>query len=144
MTDATFGQCALQTGAAPCCILSHMSPPSPNSESARSFMTIRLLCAASLALPLLQLNAQATLTSGVAPFVTVNAPVVALTHARLVDGTGTPARVDQTIIISAARITAVGPSSSTAIPAGAQVIDATGETVMPGQVGLHEHTYFGG
>ena len=107
-------------------------------------MMTRFLFAASLSLPLLQLHAQATLTSGVAPFVSVNAPVVALTHARLVDGTGTVARVDQTIIITAAHISAVGPSASTPVPAGAQVIDVSGHTVMPGQVGLHEHTYFGG
>ena len=107
-------------------------------------MMTRLLWAASLALPLLQLHAQATLTPGVARFVSVNAPVVALTHARLVDGTGTPARVDQTIIISGAHITAVGPSASTPVPAGAQTIDVAGHTVLPGQVGLHEHTYFGG
>lgn len=105
---------------------------------------MRLLWAASLTVPLLQLPAQATLTPGVAPFVSVNAPVVALTHARLVDGTGTAARVNQTIVISGARITAVGPSASTPVPAGAQTIDLTGQTVMPGQVGLHEHTYFGG
>jgi len=67
---------------------------------------MRLLWAASLTVPLLQLPAQATLTPGVAPFVSVNAPVVALTHARLVDGTGTAARVNQTIVISGARITA--------------------------------------
>ena len=105
---------------------------------------MRLLWATSLALPLLQLPAQATLTPGVAPFVSVNAPIVALIHATLVDGTGAPARADQTIIITGTRISAVGPSASTPAPAGAQIIDATGHTVMPGQVGLHEHTYFGG
>jgi Imidazolonepropionase and related amidohydrolases len=107
-------------------------------------MMMRMLWAAPLALPFLPLGAQVTLTPGVAPFVSVNAPVVALTHARLVDGTGTPARADQTIVISGGRITAVGPSAGTPVPAGAQTIDVTGHTVMPGQVGLHEHTYFGG
>ena len=104
----------------------------------------RFLFATALALPLLQLHAQVALSAGVAPYVTVNAPVVALTHAKLVDGTGTAARTDQTIVISGGRITTVGPSASTPVPAGAQTIDATGHTVMPGQVGLHEHTYFGG
>ncbi|MEO7457448.1 MAG: amidohydrolase family protein [Gemmatimonadaceae bacterium] len=87
---------------------------------------------------------QRTLTRGVAPFVSVNAPVVALTHARVVDGTGAAARADQTIIITGATISAVGPSASTTIPAGAQVVDLSGQTVLPGQVGLHEHTYFSG
>ena len=41
---------------------------------------------------------------GVRPFVAVDAPVVALTHVRLVDGTGAPARSDQTVIVRGARI----------------------------------------
>ncbi|HKP30876.1 MAG TPA: amidohydrolase family protein [Gemmatimonadales bacterium] len=83
-------------------------------------------------------------SAAIAPYVSVNAPVVALTHARLVDGTGTPAREDQTVVVSGPQITAVGPTASTALPAGAQVIDLTGHTVIPGLVQLHEHTYFGG
>ena len=35
----------------------------------------------------------------VRPFVTVDAPVVALTHVRVIDGTGAPAAEDQTIVI---------------------------------------------
>ena len=84
------------------------------------------------------------LPPGVAPFVSVNAPIVALTHVRLVDGTGAPARADSTIILEGARIASVGPSASTTIPAGARVLDLTNHTVLPGLVGLHEHTYFGG
>lgn len=79
-----------------------------------------------------------------APFVSVSAPVIALTHVRVVDGTGAPARDDQTVILRAGRIEAVGPSSATQAPDGAAVIDLTGHTVLPGLVGLHEHTYFGG
>src|SRR5579862_7271790 len=33
------------------------------------------------------------------PFVSVDTPVVALTHAMLIDGTGSPAASDQTIVI---------------------------------------------
>jgi len=80
----------------------------------------------------------------VAPFVSINAPVVALTHVRLADGTGTPARDDQTIVLREDRIAAVGPAGATAIPAGAQVVDLAGHTVIPGLVGLHEHTWIGG
>ena len=87
---------------------------------------------------------QRALTPGVQRFVSIDAPVVALTHARLVDGTGSPARVDQTIVIRGAKIAAVGPSATTAVPEGARVVDLNGHTVLPGQVGLHEHTYFGG
>lgn len=78
------------------------------------------------------------------PFVSVDAPVVALTHARVVDGTGALAREDQTVIVSGGRIQAVGPSASTPVPDGAQVVDLAGHTVIPGLVSLHEHTYYGG
>ncbi len=84
------------------------------------------------------------LRPGVTPFVSVNAQLVALVHANVVDGTGAPARADQTVILSGALIESVGPSATTAIPAGAQVLDLTNHTVLPGLVGLHEHTYFAG
>lgn len=103
-------------------------------------MTRLLRAIVTVALPITTLHAQATSSS----FVSVSAPVIALTHARVVDGTGAPARADQTVIITGSRISAVGPSASTPIPADAQTIDLAGHTVLPGQVGLHEHTYFGG
>ncbi|HEX9709676.1 MAG TPA: amidohydrolase family protein [Candidatus Thermoplasmatota archaeon] len=84
------------------------------------------------------------LPPSLAPFVTVDAPVVALTHVRLVDGTGAPARDDQTVVLRGTRIEAVGPSGSTPVPRGARVLDLSGHTVIPGLVSLHEHTYFGG
>jgi hypothetical protein len=102
--------------------------------------------AATLALMMLvePLGAQRTFAPGVSRFVSVNAPIVALTHARLVDGTGSPARADQTIILRGDVIESVGSSSTTAVPDGALVVDLSNHTVMPGQVGLHEHTYFSG
>src|SRR3569832_1028615 len=84
------------------------------------------------------------LSPNVARYVSVNAPVVALTHARVVDGTGAAAREDQTIVIQGDRINAVGSAGTVKVPAGAQVVDLTGSTVIPGLVGLHEHTWFGG
>ena len=78
-----------------------------------------------------------------APFVAVNAPVVALTHVTLIDGTGQPARADHTVIIQDGKVAAVGPSGTVAVPAAAQVVDLGGHTVIPGIVGLHDHMYYG-
>lgn len=75
-------------------------------------------------------------------FITIDAPVVALTHARLIDGTGAPVKEDQTVLISGGRIEATGPAASLAPPAGAKTIDLTGKTVMPGFVMLHEHMFY--
>ena len=77
-------------------------------------------------------------------YVIVDAPVVALTHARLIDGTGASQREDQTVIIRGEQIAAVGPSRSTPVPDGATVLDLTGKTVIPGIIGLHDHMYYGG
>src|SRR5688572_26658745 len=74
--------------------------------------------------------------------ITHDAPVIALTHVKVIDGTGAAARSDQTVVIENGRITAVGPSSSVRAPSGAQVVDLTGHTVIPGIVGLHDHLYY--
>ena len=90
-----------------------------------------------------ELNAQRpTLSTAVRAYVAVDSPVVALTHARVIDGTGAPARDDQTLIIRDGRIAVLGASRSIAVPAGAQVIDLTGKTVIPGLVMVHEHLYY--
>ncbi|MGH9775319.1 MAG: amidohydrolase family protein [Candidatus Acidiferrales bacterium] len=78
----------------------------------------------------------------VAPFVRVHAPVVALAHVRVIDGTGSAALEDQTIIINGGKITALGPADKTAVPAGAQVLDLKGYTVIPGMVLMHEHFFY--
>ena len=44
-------------------------------------------------------RAQSALSEQVRPFVSVDAPVIAITHARVIDGTGAPARAEQTIVI---------------------------------------------
>ena len=85
-----------------------------------------------------------TLTAWTRGFLAVDTLLVALTHVTLIDGTGRPARADQTIVLRDGRIESVGPGSALAIPPAARVIDLTGHTVIPGLVGLHEHTYFGG
>jgi imidazolonepropionase-like amidohydrolase len=82
------------------------------------------------------------LSTAARAYVAVDTPVVALTHARVIDGTGAPARVDQTLIIRDGRIAELGASSSIAIPTGAQVIDLTGKSVMPGMVMVHEHLFY--
>lgn len=104
------------------------------------------LLLAALALPGSIASAQSRppLSDAARRYVSVDAPVVALTHVRLIDGTGAAPRDDQTVIIDGTRIAAVGPTASTAIPTAARTIDLTGHTVIPGLVGLHEHTYFGG
>ena len=100
------------------------------------------LLALLLLLAPVALSAQARATPGQRNWVSVDAPVVALQHVQVVDGTGVAPAVDQTIIITGEKITAVGPSASVQVPAGAKVMDLTGHTVIPGIVGLHDHTFY--
>lgn len=86
--------------------------------------------------------AQQPFTPGVKPFIAVDAPVIAIEHVRVLDGTGAPAQEDQTILIDRGRIQSVGPSAQAQIPAGAQRLDRAGHTVIPGLVGMHEHLFY--
>jgi imidazolonepropionase-like amidohydrolase len=96
-----------------------------------------LLLAAVLAV-----QAPARLSPEVQQYISVREPIVALTNVRLIDGTGAAVSAGRTIVIEGGRIAAVGPAASVRVPAGARIIDANGRTVIPGLVGLHNHTYF--
>ena len=72
--------------------------------------------------------------------VKVDAPVVAITNVRVIDGTGAPARAGQTVVIRDGNIAALG--ASVPVPEGATVIDGAGKSLIPGLVMLHEHTYY--
>ncbi|MDX3387484.1 amidohydrolase family protein [Streptomyces niveiscabiei] len=59
----------------------------------------------------------------------------ALTRATVIDATGAPARRDMTVVVSGARITAVGKT-----PPGARVVDLAGKYVIPGLIESHVHS----
>src|ERR1041384_4650736 len=80
------------------------------------------------------------LSSATKQYVRVDTTIVALTHARVIDGTGAPPRENQTIIIRDGKIAELG--ASVAVPAGGQVLDLTGKSVIPGLVQVHEHLYY--
>jgi enamidase len=85
---------------------------------------------------------RANLSAFVKQFVVTEAPVVALTHVRVIDGTGAPARPDQTILVRDGRIASLGDAASVPVPADARVFDLTGKSVIPGLVMVHEHLYY--
>ena len=105
-------------------------------------MVVVVLLGVSLWSGLASAQPLSTLSSTVREFVTVDAPVVALRYVQVVDGTGAAARADQTIVIRDGRISSVGPSAATDIPADAEVLDLRNHTVIPGIVGLHDHTFY--
>jgi imidazolonepropionase-like amidohydrolase len=87
-------------------------------------------------------RAQNLLYPGVQPFIAVDAPVIALEHVRVIDGTGAVPREDQTIVVAQGKIRDVGPTMQVQIPAGARRMDLSNHTVIPGLVGMHEHLFY--
>jgi len=75
-------------------------------------------------------------------FIKVNAPVVALTHVRVIDGTGAAAREDQTVVMSTGKIESITAAGSATVPKEAQVLDLHGYSVIPGLVGMHDHLVY--
>jgi imidazolonepropionase-like amidohydrolase len=76
----------------------------------------------------------------VKPFVLVSPGRVALTHVKLIDGTGAPTQADRTVILDGARIAAIQPGDAP-LPPGVSVVDLTGSTLLPGLVGMHDHLF---
>jgi imidazolonepropionase-like amidohydrolase len=110
-------------------------------------MKLRLLAATAA----MVMGTAATVASILAPppqlaaelqqYVRVPAGRVALTHVRVIDGTGAAPAEDQTILIDGARIAAV-QSASAAVPQGYRQLDLTGASVIPGLVGMHNHMFY--
>ncbi|HEX2722520.1 MAG TPA: amidohydrolase family protein [Gemmatimonadaceae bacterium] len=65
---------------------------------------------------------------------------VVFRNARLFDADSGTMRDHMTVVVSGNRISAVGSSTSVAIPANAEVIDIAGKTLMPGLWDMHVHT----
>ncbi len=86
--------------------------------------------------------AQTQKPSGVADFISVDAPVFVLDHVRVIDGTGAPPKEEQAVVIANGKIQFVGSEASAQIPEGAQRIERSGYTVIPGIVGMHNHLYY--
>jgi len=66
-----------------------------------------------------------------------SAKKVAIKAARLIDGKGGAPITNAVILIQGDKITAVG--SNLAVPAGTQIIDLGGSTVLPGFIDAHTH-----
>ena len=80
--------------------------------------------------------------SQAASYVAVDAETMALRGVTVLDGTGGPALRNQTVVITGNRIAAVGYAEQVDVPEGAEVLELSGHTLVPGMVGLHNHLYY--
>jgi imidazolonepropionase-like amidohydrolase len=63
----------------------------------------------------------------------------AIVGARVIDGTGSAAIENSTVVVRDGRIAAVGPSASIKVPAGTRIIHAEGKSLLPGLWEMHTH-----
>src|SRR5215472_3754686 len=75
-------------------------------------------------------------------YIKTDAPLIALEHVRVIDGTGAAAREDQTVVLNKGKIESLGGSSTANVPKDAQILDLQGYTVIPGLVGMHDHMFY--
>ena len=66
-------------------------------------------------------------------------PALVVEGGTLIDGLGGAPLEDSIIVIENGRFSAIGARGAVAIPAGAEIYDATGKTIMPGFIDGHCH-----
>ncbi|MDQ2842685.1 MAG: hypothetical protein M3Y72_16930, partial [Acidobacteriota bacterium] len=74
-------------------------------------------------------------------YIVGRAPYFVLSNARVIDGTGSDERKDESLVVRDGRIAWVGASSDMPAQPRAKVIDLHGATIIPGLVMLHEHLF---
>ncbi|TVR61758.1 MAG: amidohydrolase, partial [Gemmatimonadales bacterium] len=119
---------------------------SPRAARAGILAVVPLLLLAAIASvlapqPLLAQRAQ-EMSQEVRQFVVADAPVIALRGVTVVDGTGADPVADRTVLIRDGRIAAVGAVGEVDVPEGAEIHDLPGHTVIPGIIGMHNHTFY--
>ena len=67
------------------------------------------------------------------------AGAVALVGAQLIDATGAPPVADSVVVVRDGRIENAGARDTTPVPEGAEAVDLSGKTIIPGLVNLHVH-----
>ena len=98
-----------------------------------------LLATTALAAPVLA--PPPSLEPDVQRFVHISAGQIAIEHLRIIDGTGAAPTENATLLIDGAKIGAV-LTAGTPVPQGYRVIDGSGETALPGIVGMHDHMFY--
>ena len=96
---------------------------------------MRPMCRVFVAMCAVMLSAVVTEAQGAPPI------TMAVVGGRIIDGYGGPVIENGVILVAGDRIVQVGRVGELAVPAGVNVIDANGHTVMPGLIDMHVHLH---
>jgi len=125
-----------------------MTPIISPSHSAQPFRVtlvlaaLALLVSANWSAPDAAVGNEAAQGADENRFIAVDADEILITNVKIIDGTGAAPRDNQTVLIRDGRIAAIGAAGSVRASAEAEVIDGTGHTLIPGLIGLHNHSYY--
>jgi imidazolonepropionase-like amidohydrolase len=103
---------------------------------------LRLLTWLFLLIPVILTAQNTQFSRETQKYILYDAPVLALTGVRVIVGDGITIRPNQAVIIKEGRILDIGDSDKIRIPEGAEHIDLTGKTVLPGFIMFHEHLFY--
>jgi imidazolonepropionase-like amidohydrolase len=81
------------------------------------------------------------LAAGTTPLHAQNSQPVAIRAGRMFDSKSGKVLENQVVLVEGEKISAVGPAEQVQIPAGAQVIDLSKATVLPGLIDGHTHVF---
>ena len=68
------------------------------------------------------------------------ATALAITNVTVIDGTGSPPRRNQTVLVEGSRLVAIGPSAQLRVPLAATRVNGTGKYLIPGLWDMHAHS----
>ena len=82
------------------------------------------------------------LSKQVTAYAEIQDSIVAIKNVTVIDGTGGPVKYNQDVLLRNNTISAIGNTGKISLPENAKTIDATGKTVIPGLIMLHEHLFY--
>lgn len=81
------------------------------------------------------------LSKQVTDFIAVQDSIVVIKNITLIDGTGGTVKYNQDILLRNNTIAAIGTTGDITFPENTHIIDASGKTLIPGMIMMHEHLF---